>query len=159
MDMIGGDQQDRDAFKKRLFTQVFYGRNFVEGDLTRLFAEQYPTVLGIVRAIKRPEYKRLSHHMLRVESAIVIGRSVRRCAEEEIWATTIHDSIVTTPEHAEAVVGIMEQVFGSVGVRPTIKVTGFEEEAQDALGGVSHDRMASSSSQNFATLTGAAGVQ
>lgn len=159
MDMIGGDQQDRDAFKKRLFTQVFYGRNFVEGGLTRLFAEQYRTVMEIIRAIKRPDYRRLSHHMLRAESAIVIGRSVRRCAEEGIWAATIHDSIVTTPEHAGAVVGIMEQAFGSVGVRPTIKVTAFDEEAQDALGGVSHDRMASSSSRNFATLTGAAGVR
>ena len=128
--MIGsGEEIDRDAFKKRLFTQVFYGRNFVEGKLTKLFAERFPTVLGIIRAIKRPDYKRLSHHMLRVESAIVIGRAVRRCAEEGIWAATIHDSIVTPPEHAETVVGVMEQAFGSVGVRPTIKVTAFDEEA------------------------------
>jgi hypothetical protein len=66
--------------------------------------------------------------MLRAESAIVIGRAVRRCAEEGIWAATIHDSIVTTPEHASAVVGVMEEAFGSVGVRPMIKVTAFDEE-------------------------------
>mgnify|MGYP001078789077 CR=1 FL=1 len=151
-----GDEIDRDAFKKRLFTQVFYGRNFVEGGLTKLFAERFPTVWAVVRSIKRPDYRRLSHHMLRAESAIVIGRAVRRCAEKGIWAATIHDSIVTTPEHAESVVGIMEEAFGSVGVRPTIKVTAFDEEAQDALGGVTHDRTAPSSSRDFETLIGAA---
>ena len=138
---LGEGTMDRDAFKKQLFTQVFYGQNFVEGRLTRLFAEQYPTAWGIIRAIKRPDYKRLSHHMLRAESSIVIGRAVRRCAEEGIWAVTIHDSIVTTPEHAMAVEGIMERAFGSVGVRPTIKVTAFDEEAQDARRGVPGDRM------------------
>lgn len=154
--MVGsGDEIDRDAFKKRLFTQVFYGQNFVEGRLTRLFAERFPTVWAVVRSIKRPDYRRLSHHMLRAESAIVIGRAVRRCAEEGIWAATIHDSIVTTPEHAEAVVDIMEEAFGSVGVRPTIKVTAFDQEAQDAFGGVSHDRTAPSSSRPPAALTGA----
>jgi hypothetical protein len=131
MDRLGDDTPGRDAFKKQLFTQVFYGQNFVEGRLTRLFAEQYPTVWAIIRAIKRPDYRRLSHHMLRAESSIVIGRAVRRCAEEGIWAATIHDSIVTTPDHAEAVEGIMEGAFRSVGVRPTIKVTAFGQEVQD----------------------------
>lgn len=154
-----GDEIDRDAFKKRLFTQVFYGQNFVEGVLTKLFAERFPTVWAVVRSIKRPDYRRLSHHMLRAESAIVIGRAVRRCAEEGIWAATIHDSIVTTPEHAESVVGIMEEAFGSVGVRPTIKVTAFDEEGWDARRGDSHDREASSSFRAIANCSGATSVR
>lgn len=132
MDRLGDDRVDRDAFKKQLFTQVFYGQNYVEGRLTRLFAEQYPTAWGIIRSIKRPDYRRLSHHMLRAESAIVINHAVRRCALEGIWTVTIHDSIVTFPEHAGAVTAIMEDAFRSVGVRPTIKVTAFDEEAQYA---------------------------
>jgi hypothetical protein len=128
---LGDDRPDRDSFKKRIFSQVFYGENRYQGALTRLFAEQFPTVWAVIRAFKEHDYTRLSHHMLRAESAIIIHRAVRRCAQEGIWAVTIHDSIVTFPEHAKAVTGIMEEAFSSAGVRPTIKVTPFDEEAQE----------------------------
>jgi len=36
---------------------------------------------------------------------------------------TIHDCLVTYPEHGERARRIMEQAFGSVGIRPTIKTT------------------------------------
>ena len=39
---------------------------------------------------------------------------------------TIHDCLVTYPEHAERSRRIMEQAFGSVGIRPTIKITSFD---------------------------------
>ena len=45
---------------------------------------------------------------------------------------TIHDCLVTYPDNAERVSRIMEQAFGSVSIRPTIKVTAFDQEAQDA---------------------------
>jgi len=40
--------------------------------------------------------------------------------------------LVTYPEQAERVGQIMVEAFGSVGVKPTIKVTAFNEEAQEA---------------------------
>ena len=70
--------------------------------------------------------------MLRLESEIVINRAVRQCALEGIWVVTIHDCLVTYPEHAERVKQIMVESFGSVGIKPTIKVTAFNVEAQDA---------------------------
>jgi hypothetical protein len=70
--------------------------------------------------------------MLRAESGIVIHRAVRRCAQEWIRALTIHDSPVTFPEHAKAVTEIMGEAFSSGGFRPTIKVTPFEKDAQEA---------------------------
>ena len=39
---------------------------------------------------------------------------------------------MTIPEHSGAVTAIMEEAFGSAGVRPTIKVTPFDEEALEA---------------------------
>ena len=45
---------------------------------------------------------------------------------------TIHDCLVTYPEQAERVRQVMVEAFVSVGVRPTIKVTAFNQEAQDA---------------------------
>jgi hypothetical protein len=39
---------------------------------------------------------------------------------EGIWVVTIHDCLVTHPEDVERVRRIMEEAFGSVGIRPTI---------------------------------------
>lgn len=129
---LDDNQSDRDKFKRQIFTQVFYGENFYEGRLTRLFAKEFPTVWETIRKIKKEDYKRLSHHMLRLESEIVINRAVRRCALEEIWVVTIHDCLVTVPDHARRVREIMVEAFGSVGIKPTIKVTAFNENVQDA---------------------------
>jgi len=45
---------------------------------------------------------------------------------------TIHDCLVTYPEHAKRISRIMEEAFGSVGGKPTIKTTAFNLEAQAA---------------------------
>ena len=129
---LDDNQTDRETFKKQIFTQVFYGKNCYEGRLTRLFAKEFPTVWETIRSIKKQDYKQLSHDMLRLESEIVINRAVRQCALEGIWVVTIHDCLVTFPEHAERVKQIMEEAFESVGVRPTIKITAFNQEAQEA---------------------------
>ena len=44
----------------------------------------------------------------------------------------IHDCRVTYAEHAERIKRIMEEAFGSVGIRPTITITAFNQDAQDA---------------------------
>jgi hypothetical protein len=85
----------------------------------------FPTVRETIRIIKE-DYRRLSHHILRLEAEIIINRAVRRCALEGIWVVTIHDCLVSFPEHAESVSQIMKEAFGSVDVRPTIKVTAFD---------------------------------
>ena len=123
--LLDHNNTDRDTFKKQIFTQVFYGKNCYEGRLTKLFAQEFPTVWETIRAIKKEDHKRLSHHMLRLESGIVINRAVRQCALEAIWVVTIHDCLVTFPEQAERVKQIMVESFESVGVKPTIKLTAF----------------------------------
>ena len=122
---LDDNHTDRETFKKQVFTQVFYGKNCYEGRLTKLFAQEFPTVWETIRTIKKEDYKRLSHQMLRLESEIVINRAVRQCALEGIWVVTIHDCLVTYPEQAERVRQIMVEAFESVGVRPTIKITAF----------------------------------
>jgi len=129
---LDDNQTDRETFKKLVFTQVFYGKNCYEGRLTRLFAQEFPTVWETIRTIKKEDYKRLSHQMLRLESEIVINRAVRQCAVEGIWVVTIHDCLVTYPEHAEKVRRIMVEAFESVGGNPTIKITAFNLNGQDA---------------------------
>ena len=45
---------------------------------------------------------------------------------------TIHDCLVTYPDNAERVSRIMVEAFGSVGIRPTIKVTAFDLNVLEA---------------------------
>ena len=45
---------------------------------------------------------------------------------------TIHGCLVTYPDNVERVSRIMEEVFGSVGIRPTIKVTAFDLNVLEA---------------------------
>ena len=45
---------------------------------------------------------------------------------------TIDDCLVTYLDNAERVNRIMEQAFGSVGIRPTIKVTAFDLNVLEA---------------------------
>ena len=132
---LDDNETGRETFKKQIFTQVFYGENFYRGRLTKLFANEFPTVWETIRSIKKEDYKRLSHQMLRMESEIVINRAVRQCALEGIWVVTIHDCLVSYPEHADSVKQIMIAAFESVGVRPTIKTTAFNSSFQVARSG------------------------
>jgi hypothetical protein len=139
--LLDDNPTDRETFKKQVFTQVFYGKNCYEGRLTRLFTQEFPTVWEMIRAIKKPDYHRLSHHMLRLEAEIIINGAVRRCALERIWVVTIHDCVVTYPEQADRVSQIMTEAFGSVGARPTIKIKSFDLGAQEARCGAAGDRV------------------
>ena len=45
---------------------------------------------------------------------------------------TIYDCLVTYPDNAERFSRIMVEAFGSVGIRPTIKVTAFDLNVLEA---------------------------
>ena len=57
---------------------------------------------------------------------------VQRCALEGVWVVTIYNCLVTYPDNAERVSRIMEQAFGSVSIKPSIKVTAFNLNAEEA---------------------------
>jgi hypothetical protein len=50
--ILDHNHTDRDNFKEQIFTQVFYGENCYEGRLTKLFAQEFPTVWETIRTIK-----------------------------------------------------------------------------------------------------------
>ena len=62
----------------------------------------------------------------------MVQRAVRRCALEGIGVVTIYDCLVTYPDNAERFSRIMVEAFGSVGIRPTIKVTAFDLNVLEA---------------------------
>ena len=64
---------------------------------------------------------------------------------------TIHDCLVTCPESAERVRRIREEAFGSVGVRPRIKITAFNVHSWD-LESLSFQATTSSTSERASAM-------
>lgn len=116
----------RSAFKQMFFTDVFFGKNQARTPLTELFQREFPTVYGFIQAEKQTDYRALAQDMQRAESRFVIDCVCRRLMEHhaEIPVVTVHDSILTTMEHAATVKRIMVEEFERTGIRATVRTDG-----------------------------------
>jgi hypothetical protein len=116
--------EKRAKFKESFFGGVFFCKNRPVTRQAELFRRLFPNVYEVVCEIKRKDYRHLAHVLQRVESSLIVNRVARRCMEEmpETFVATIHDSILTTPDAAEAVKAIMMQEFAGVGLAPTIRI-------------------------------------
>jgi hypothetical protein len=112
----------RKSFKRLFFAQVLFGKVRQTGKIAQLFASDFPTVHKAVSDLKRKDYRQLAYLLQAHESKLVIDRIARRILAElpGAFVGTIHDSILTTPDHAEAVRAIMVEEFGRLGLHPTI---------------------------------------
>lgn len=115
--------ENRGAFKRAFFGHVFYCENDPPTKKARLFGEVFPEVYAEIRRRKESYYADFSRAMQRAESALMIGQVAARVMKElrGAWIATIHDSIVTTQDRAEAVGAILREEFAGVGLVPTIK--------------------------------------
>jgi hypothetical protein len=120
---------ERPQFKQMFFTDVFFGRNVVQTPLTLLFQREFPSVFQFVQQQKHADYRTLAQNMQRAESGFVIDVVCRRLMEhhQEIPVVTIHDSIMTTREHAATVKRIMEKEFQRMGIRATVRTDGVND--------------------------------
>jgi hypothetical protein len=114
----------RSDFKRRFFAHVFFCENWPETESAKAFGAAFPSVYAVVRREKEPDYTELAKNLQRAESGLMIGGVATRLMNEapQIPVLTIHDSIMTTPEHAETVRSVMLEEFAKAGLRPTIKV-------------------------------------
>lgn len=114
----------RDEFKE-MFFQVLFGRTSLMKHLplAGVFEEEFPSVVAVMKEIKRKDYHHMSSLLQRTESSFVVNRVVRRLMNEyqETFISTIHDSFVTTTEAVPLVKRIVLQEFARLGLRPTIK--------------------------------------
>jgi hypothetical protein len=119
--------KDRGAFKVALFRDVFYGNTnakwFKPTALTKLFASEFPTIWQFIGQQKKGCYQRLAREMQRQEANFVIGAVCERLCthHSHIPITTIHDSIMTIPDHVTKVQTVMMEEFKRLGVQPTLK--------------------------------------
>lgn len=116
----------RSWIKTGLF-EVLYGKNSAVSPIKSRFNELFPGVAQVVRELKRKDYRFLSRLLQKVESGFVLNTVCRRLMKEvpEAPVFTIHDSVLTTPSHADDVLRIFGQEFCSVGLSPRFHVTDY----------------------------------
>lgn len=126
----------RKKFKTLFFQQVLYGDNCEyyasQLPLPVLFQTEFPAVWEFIlqqkmwngRGARGEAFKKLAVRMQQRESRYMIGQVCTRLMEHhpEIPLLTIHDSILTTPEHMPTVQRVMTEEFARLGVEPTLRV-------------------------------------
>ena len=113
---------DASEVKTKVFAEVFFGKR-KKGRLLTGFRELYPTMGRLSEWVKRHDYKHLAHELPRIESSIVIDDAceVMRLQHPDVPILTIHDAILTTPEHVGLVKDVLRAAFNRRGVNPRIK--------------------------------------
>ena len=110
---------DRNDAKKYLFKEVFFGRN-----VCPYFRQAFPKISNYLINLKSKDYRRVSWVMQRLESKIIINYACGILLQRnpEMYLATIHDSILTTPDHVEEVKGVLLDVFSDYNVRPSFSI-------------------------------------
>jgi len=116
--------EDRSEFKVRFFKKVFYSKEnpYYINEERKRFTELFPNVSQIISYYKKDDYRNLAISLQRAEAEIMINKVVPKLSEMGIYALTIHDSILTTPDKSETVKEIILKEFqNQYGLVPTIK--------------------------------------
>jgi len=115
---------ERDDYKEVIFT-VMYSRNGYNPLTKVLFKELYPYPNDVLKQIKRIDHKDLSRKLQQLESKLVLRTICKEIYQHDnhIPMFTIHDSILTTPEHVVTVQKItMEVLSRCIGIAPRLHV-------------------------------------
>jgi hypothetical protein len=112
---------DRGRIKRRTLIDFFFGKDLYESSIGQRVQELYPSISEMVTDLKKHDHRRPSWVMQNREATMFIGRIARRIMVEEpdIPLMTIHDSFLTTEEHADYVQDVAMEEFARLGVTPT----------------------------------------
>lgn len=128
MERITPPSPSRKKFKQAFFRDVLYGDDRAyysrHSPLTTLFRTEFPSVHEFVKEQKKGGYEKLAQKMQGRESRYMISQVCTRLMNHhpEVPVVTIHDSILTTPEHVQTVKRVMDEEFVRLGVSPAIHV-------------------------------------
>ncbi len=125
---------DRQTVKQQLTQQALFAPNFhaaQRSPVKRLFDAEFPKIAAYIRRQKkgkkttenRKPWNKLAELAQRKEADFVIAKVCDRIRREnpKCFAATIHDSTLTLPGSVEYVLGIMQDEFGKLGVRPKLE--------------------------------------
>lgn len=122
---LAGADRTRQQAKDALFVPLFGECQYAyRGWLWQRFEGRFPAVARFVRDAKSRDYRRLAYLMQGEESAFFIDRCCGRIMRErpDLPLLTIHDSLVTLPEHVKYVQGVIDDEFAKMDVVPTLEV-------------------------------------
>lgn len=113
---------DRERVKKG-FLSILMGPNKYRSPAKAAFSAKYPTVAEMFEHLKRKEPARAAWLLQNREATIFIYGVCRRIMADrpEAPVYTVHDSIFTTPGHAEYVRDVILDEFSRFGVRPKLE--------------------------------------
>jgi hypothetical protein len=138
---------DRNLLKGDFFERVIFATGKRDYEMAKVFRRHFPSVWETIVKAKKDGYQRLPQKMQRAESRVMIDTVCFRLCEDypDIPIITIHDSIMTIPEHVGTVKRLMQEGYAGVGLRPTIKVEavngeGSKENGPEAATAASGDR-------------------
>jgi hypothetical protein len=123
MEESGIPAEARSDFKRGFFGRVFFCHNNQASKEAEMFEDLFPNVYEAIREAKKEDYTALAKSLQRAESDLMIDGVATRCMTDmpHVFIGTIHDSILTTPDYADAVKSLMEEEFHKVGLVPTIR--------------------------------------
>jgi hypothetical protein len=112
-------------FKARVLTVLYKSNKWgrFPNEMAARLKRKYPSVMAMLKALKRHDYRHAARLMQNLESTMFIRRVCGRLMRErpDVPVLTKHDSILTTPEHAETVVQIIKEAFIKLGIKPHLK--------------------------------------
>ena len=112
----------RSQAKEKFFMGIF-SEPRKEGLMSRIVHDRYGSVAAVLDDLKVKDYKRPSMALQRMESWAMLGLIVRQIMDEHpgIPVVTLHDSILTTPQHLDTVERIMRGNLRGLGLVPRLR--------------------------------------
>jgi len=122
--IISGNENYAGDFKKKVFKEILFGKNYYKTDLTESFSIEFPEVWETIQKVKEKDYRILSKLLMRVESYFVlekiVGTFIKKYPEEFI--STIHDSFLIHEHNIANLQEIINTQFSFYGIKPSCKV-------------------------------------
>lgn len=110
---------------KESFFHVVYGTGYMRTPYHEAMESLFPQIMAEIAKLKKQDgYKSIAQGMQIAEGDFILGTVVKRLRRDfrSIPVFTIHDSLMTTPEHSQTVREIMESEFREeFGVVPEIR--------------------------------------
>ncbi|MCX6157287.1 MAG: hypothetical protein NTY74_04820 [Ignavibacteriae bacterium] len=142
MPILGIPDDKRDEFKIMFYKSFFFcNPNNCNREILKVFKDDFPHVLRIIRYYKSFECREVQkidedikkgekgihcnfiRRLQRIESDLIINKVIRRIAKEkgDIFAVTIHDSIICSESDADYVENVLnEELMNEYGMVPQI---------------------------------------
>ena len=123
---IENTEANRKKFKKNFFGRIFYCEynEHYQYKEAKLFEKHFPNCWSVICKEKEKNYKNLSTKMQQIESSIIIDGVIKHLASlrSDLFALSIHDSIVTTESNTAYVKQLMLAEFAKYEVYPTVNI-------------------------------------